>query len=226
MAEVASITIDEARALVANLALWPRVRDFLWDFGPSIHESWIDSQTSKLPGREAPNLHTSWRIKKFILDSLGVEPCFHTFPRDDGSRLLLLDGATLESIAKWLGALACAEELRRVTDGATVRALKAALPGVYPGVFGYTEYFRKLKVEKLKVEKLTPQTIVETGVQCLSSIVAHLPQPLLRRLSLKLPRNLELSTSNFQLPTFNFQLSNLQLLLKLRFPEAYKICCS
>ena len=41
MAEVADIVIEEARELVSNRLLWPLVRDFLWDFAPQIHESWI-----------------------------------------------------------------------------------------------------------------------------------------------------------------------------------------
>ena len=229
------ISIDEARALVSSQALWPRVRDFLWDFAPQIHESWLEgldelelleqrAQASGLVYLDSP------RIKKSILDSLGVAPCFHTFPKDDGSRILLLDGATLESIAKWLGALAYADALRRVTSGATVRELKAALPGVYPEVFGYTAYFGKLKVEKLAVEKATPQSIMDTGVACLFSFVSHLPQPLLQRFTLKLPRTLQpgnLETSEL----LNFSTSqplNRQLLLKLlklRFPEAHSLCC-
>ena len=232
------ISIDEARALVSSQALWPRVRDFLWDFAPQIHESWLEG----LCGHETldarredgssivSSLSSSWRIKKSILDSLGVAPCFHTFPKDDGSRILLLDGATLESIAKWLGALAYADALRRVTSGATVRELKAALPGVYPEVFGYTAYFGKLKVEKLAVEKVTPQSLMDTGVACLFSFVSHLSQPLLQRLTLKLPRTLQpgnLETSEL----LNFSTSqplNRQLLLKLlklRFPEAHSLCC-
>ena len=35
-----AITIDEARELAADPALWPRVRDFLWDFVPQVHPSW------------------------------------------------------------------------------------------------------------------------------------------------------------------------------------------
>lgn len=211
------IDMEMARSLVGNATLWPRVRDFLWDFAPQVHGSWLEDL-----GRETLDM-SSPRVKKFILDSLGVGPCFHDFQKDDGSRLLLLDGATLEKIAQWLGALACAEELRRVTDGATVRALKAALPGVYPEVFGYTEYFRKLKVERLKAEKLTPQSVLATGVESLFFFVSRLPQPLSGRLALKLPR--DLSTINHStIPLFNF--STLQLLMKLRFPEAYSLCCS
>ena len=91
--------MDEARALVADQTLWPRVRDFLWDFASQVHASWLE-------GSVAPNYQTllaSPRLKRHILDSLRVTPCFHTFPKGDWSRLLLLDGATLEEIAKWLG---------------------------------------------------------------------------------------------------------------------------
>ena len=37
--------MDEARDLVADQALWPRVRAFLWDFAPSIHPTWFDGLT-------------------------------------------------------------------------------------------------------------------------------------------------------------------------------------
>ena len=94
--------IDEARELVANRLLWPRVRDFLWDFAPQVHESWLEDirgRETMDAGREAvpsqvSRLASSPRVKRFILDQLGVEPCFHDFPKDDGSRLVLLDGAT------------------------------------------------------------------------------------------------------------------------------------
>ena len=150
MDKVADITIEEARELVSDGRLWPLVRDFLWDFAPQVHESWLEDLGRETPDERREDETTtsrvssfmsSPRVKRYVLDSLGVEPVFHTFPKEDGSRLLLLDGKTLESIVKWLGALSCADALRRVTDGATVRELKAALPGVYPEVFGYTMYF-------------------------------------------------------------------------------------
>ena len=244
MAEVADITIEEARELVSNRLLWPLVRDFLWDFAPSIHESWIGSlevwkfgsledgksgclegETSKPLNLETStllNLQTSSRVKRYMLSSLGVEPCFHTFPKDDFSRVLLLDGETLESVVKWLGALACADTLRRVTDGATVRELKNALHGVYPEVFGFTAYFKTLKVEGLKVEGSMPDAIAKLGCNMLHSFLGELTAPLRRRLCLKLPRDLQ--PSNLQ-PS-NLQPSNMRLLLKLRYPEAYKLCCS
>ena len=152
MAEVENITIEEARELVSNRLLWPFIRDFLWNFAPSIHESWIGSLedgkygSSEGTASKLPSLQTSSRVKRYVLESLNVEPCFHTFPKDDFSRILLLDGATLESVIKWLGALACAGTLRHVTTGAAVRELKASLPGIYPEVFGYTAYFGSLEV--------------------------------------------------------------------------------
>ena len=36
------VTVEEARNLVADQALWPRVRDFLWDFAPQVHPSWLE----------------------------------------------------------------------------------------------------------------------------------------------------------------------------------------
>ena len=222
-----TITMDEARDLVADQALWPSVRNFLWDFAPSIHESWIEEQFGSA---KPQNLQTLPRIKKFILDSFQVEPCFHTFPKDDGSRLLLLDGATLESLVKWLGALACSDALRKVTDGATVRALKAALPGVYPEVFGFAAYFGKWKVEsgEWKVNGADAgDKVVAVGHKILFSVLSSLPAHLLRRLELKLPQNARTSAaeiaSEIPVTVFNFQF--VSKLLKLRFPEAYALCC-
>ncbi|MBP5227377.1 MAG: SctK family type III secretion system sorting platform protein, partial [Kiritimatiellae bacterium] len=132
------LDLAAARAWVSDDARWPSIRDFLWDFAPQVHPSWLDGLTA-LESLPAPavsgapqlaDLMSSPRAKAFVLSSLGIDPCFHTFPKEDGSRLLLLDSATLESLAKWLGALACADSLRKVMDGATVRALKAALPGI------------------------------------------------------------------------------------------------
>ena len=214
------ITMEDARALVGDAKLWPRVRDFLWDFAPHVHESWLEPKQLSL--RDSP------RVKRYILESLGVEPCFHAFPKDDGSRILLLDGATLESAAKWLGALACAESLRRVTSGEVVRELKTKLRGIYPEVFGFSEYFRKLKVENVKCTggEDVGEHIVRVGSSLLFALVGQLPKPLRDRLRFKLPKALSSGEcSDSQLSALNFKLSTLQLLLKLRFPEAYKLCC-
>ena len=230
------IDLARARELVGNAALWPRVRDFLWDFAPQVHASWREG----LPGLEtldarregnsslAPCLMSSPRTKSFLLSSLGVTPCFHDFPKEDGSRLLLLDGATLEKVVQWLGALACADELRRVTDGATVRALRAALPGVYPDVFGYTAYFREFgsrgDAEAPRLEERVP----ETGWGILLSAVAGLPASLVARLAFKLPKPLSAAAPRRKMKPQQGEALRPAILklLKLKFPEAYSLCCS
>ncbi len=228
MAKETDITVEGARELVANKALWPRVRDFLWDFAPQVHPSWLGDLG--LP----EGLNGSVRAKNFLLAQLGVEPCFHAFPKDDGSRLLLLDGAALESIAKWLGALACASKLRGVTSGADVRALKAALPGIYPDVFGYMAYFERFKIEEFKIEDLGfdfgsgfVEKVGVLGGWILYFTLDSLPSPLLGRLKLKLPKMYSPDSQpevNLQSSIFNLQL--VTRLLKLKFPEAYSLCCS
>ena len=208
------VTVEEARALVSDKALWPRVRDFLWDFAPQVHPSWTE-------GLDALDHLESPRVKRYILDSLGVEPCFHTFPKDDWSRLLLLDGATIESVAKWLGAIFSVDALRHVTDGAAVRGLKAALPGIYPEVFGYTMYFGDV-VQRKDVETQSLQTgVVEEGFSLLLSVLSDLPAPLIARLKFKLPKGLCASASRREIKH-----STVSKLLKLKFPEAYSLCCS
>ena len=207
MEKAEAITLDEARELVGDAALWPRMRDFLWDFALQVHESWLGGLAVRWLGSEGsaqsqdnaaaqlPNYLTSSspRVKAYILDALGVKAFFHVFPKDDWSRLALLDGAALLEIAKWLGALACAGELRRVTNGATVRELKTALRGVYPEVFGFTAYFVKdvkelggLVVGWLGGEgadmKLNADFVVGVGYSLLHAAVAHLPDPLRQRL--------------------------------------------
>ena len=241
------ISIEASRVLVADAVLWPRVRDFLWDFVPQVHESWLSGvgMPSGQPvdhedAQPASGLDiTSPRVKEWILQELGVEPCFHAFPQDDGSRLLLLDGATLLAIAKWLGALACANVLRRTTDGATVRSFKASLQGVYPEIFGYTAYFKGMeKFGGLVAEwldgadggrKLDGDLVIAIGVAFLDDTLAHLPAALLKRFRLKLPKALPPRPS-LPFPQLSGHLTtqplNLQLLLKLRFPEAYALCSS
>ena len=228
------IDLAMARELVGNAVLWPRVRDFLWDFAPQVHESWIDSLDTKLEAGSSlvSRLTSSPRVKQYILNSLGIEQCFHVFPKDDVSRLMLLDGATLESIVKWLGALACAVELRRVTDGATVRSLKAALPGVYPDIFGYVAYFkekdfqRKDVVETQSAQNLVDE-IIACGVGMLLSSVSDLPSPLVSRLKFKLPKSLcDSVTLRLKEKPSRITLSVILKLLKLKFPEAYLLCCS
>ena len=216
MADKADITMDEARGLVSDAALWPRVRDFLWDFASQVHPDWLEG----LP--PACDMGSP-RVRRYVLELLGVEPCFHLFPKDDGSRLLLLDRETLESVAKWLGALACAADLRRVTSGRAVRELKESLPGIYPEVFGYTMYFGGFDFERRVVELQSAQRISEEGCKMLFSVLSKLPGPLIRRMELKFPKGLCDLCLSAPLREINYAV--VLKLLKLKFPEAYSLCC-
>ena len=226
MAEKADITMDEARALVADTALWPLVRDFLWDFSAQIHRSWIEGLELLAPlNLDSQSILENPRVKRFVLERLGVEPCMHTFPKDDWSRLLLLGGDTLIAIAKWLGALACADALRRVTDGKVVRELKAGLSGVYPEVFTYVAYFSGIDFQRRDAEaqSLGSHDVISAGVSVLFSLLEHLPSPLASRLKLKLPKDLCDSASlRLKQEACGRVLAKL---LKLKFPEAYLLCC-
>jgi len=222
MAKEKNISIDDARALVADEALWPRMRDFLWDFTPQIHASWLE-------GLRIPDgMAHSQRIKTYVLSSLGVAPVFHSFPKGDWSRLLLLDGATLEAIAKWLGAIVLADDLRRVMDGATVRALKASLSGVYPEVFGFTAYFSGIDLKRKDAETRgegapSAENVVSTGLSMIDALLAPLPEALVSRLKLKLPKDTSAPAPLRSKPEACGKA--LAKLLKLKFPEAYKLCC-
>lgn len=218
------IGIDEARMLVADADLWPRIRDFLWDFAPQIHPSWVeDLEVGAAKGVfQTLNLSDSQTFKRFLLASLGVESCFHVFPKNDWSRLLLLDGAALESIVKWLGAIACAENLRRVTDGKVVRELKVALSGVYPEVLGYTMYFRDVAAKNAE----DANGVIAAGLEILGEIVAGLDFTLKSRLKLKLPKEYcVLCDLCGKEDARTVESSVVAKLLKLRFPEAHSLCC-
>lgn len=224
------IDIDAARALVGDAALWPRVRDFLWDFAPQIHASWLKGIQS-LDRRDnmalLESLKDSSRSKSWILSSLGVEPCFHGFRKADWSRLVLLDGATLLEIVKWLGALRCADALRRVTAGAIVRELKSALSGVYPEVFGYTMYFRSFASRGDVEAQGLLAAVIEEGGSILLSALSGQPSCLVERFKLKLPKEVcdAASMRGTAEPPADVGVV-LTKLLKLKFPEAYSLCCS
>ncbi len=221
------IDIDSARALVSDAALWPRVRDFLWNFAAQIHPSWLKTIPSL---SSIPSIPSSPRVSRWLLAELSVEPCFHPFPASDLSRLLLLDSDTLVSIANWLGALATADALRRVTRGPDVAALKVALPGVYPAVFSYAPYFAKSALPP--AADPSPDPIQSLGFSLLRATLSPLPPPLLRRLTLKLPASLPDLSNGQTIKRSNDQTTQrsnaptVPLLLKLRFPEAFSLCCS
>lgn len=95
--------LKEARALIADPVLWPRVRAYLASGGE-----------------------------------------FRAFPKGPG-RIALADGATRRQIALWREGLAKADGWRKVVDGAQVRALREAYPGVYPEIFRYMAYFERFR---------------------------------------------------------------------------------
>ena len=224
--------MEKARSLVADQALWPRVRDFLWDFAPQVHGSWLEALDERREGQAesslVSSLSTSPRVKKMILSSLGIEPFFHDFPRDDWSRLALLDGTTLESMARWLGALACAEGLRCVTNGAAVRALKAALPGVYPEVFSFTAYFAGMDLAaKNAGAAMRPDDVLLAGLGLLFAQLDACPPPLVSRLKFKFPSSLVSCLPEERREARGARCAAaMKKLLKLKFPEAYSLCCS
>ncbi len=219
-----TMTVDEARELVSNPVLWPRIRDFLWDFAPLIHQSRLDG-VAGLSG--ADGISGDPRVKRYILSSLGVEPFFHTFPQDDGSRLALLDGAVAAEIAKWLGALSHAEALRRITSGADVRRLKNSFPGIYPEVFSFTAYFQGMDLSAGDGgDAEDPENIIATGLGLLFSQLDGCPAPVAARFKLKLPAKLcELAAAcGAKDPAAAGKA--VKKLLKLKFPEAYSLCFS
>ncbi len=230
------IKMDDARALVSDASLWPRVRDFLWDFAPQVHKSWLDgivkssSGEEVFGGRRVSDMLASRRVRQFALARLGVKPLFHPFPKEDFSRMALLDCADLESIVNWLGALACAKSLRRVTDGASVRVFKSALVGVYPDVFSFTAYFKDLDAAAKDLPDVKDADGVRAaGFSLLLSIVSGLPAPIVDRMRLKLPRGLSDAVPPAKVSAAAGAAlkakASLPKLLKLIFPEAYSLCC-
>ena len=106
------MNLDEARELIGNRQLWPRVRNYLAAGG---------------------------EMKDFSLPE---------------NRLLLLDKETVGQIHLWLEALSHAAEWKTIVDGAKVRELRAAYPGVYPDVFRYVPYFGKFDLHDTSNKEL------------------------------------------------------------------------
>ena len=216
------IEMDAARSLVADKTRWPRIRDFLFDFPSRIHPSRLES--TALPSG-IPELARTPRAKKYILDFFRVEPFFHAFPAEDGSRIALLDFKDIDGAARWLGALSAADALRRTTAGAQVRALKAAFPGVYPDVFAYTAYFRRGDLPECASPQ--PDDVAAAGYGIVGAALSRAPAPLLQRFRLVLP---EREAAWFDSPSHDLSASvaakSVGKILKLKFPEAFAVCCS
>lgn len=68
---------------------------------------------------------------------------FLVYPKGDRRRLDYLDDSVRESVASWQEGLRKAPLWRKIVDGAKVRELKAAFPGVYPEAMRYAAYFER-----------------------------------------------------------------------------------
>ena len=160
VARHSSLCLAEARALVAS-PLWPRIRVFLWKFEALCDPSRLAGEAGSEPGEtgsEPGEAGSEPGEAGGEPGEAGSEPgetpdrsvaghtwpaIFHPFPATDASRLLLLPRESYDLLARFLGVVALAPALRRVTAGAEVRTLKAALPGVYPEALAFAAYFRK-----------------------------------------------------------------------------------
>ena len=151
-----AISLADARPLVAS-PLWPRIRAFLWNFASLCDPQRLSAAAAGGSGG-APrslDLPASPRVAASALRALGVEPVFHSFPATDASRLLLLSREDYDRLAQFLGVIALAPALRRVTAGAEVRALKAALPD-YRETLAYAAYFHRFEALFKRFEPAEP----------------------------------------------------------------------
>ncbi len=192
VARHSSLGLEEARALVAS-PLWPRIRAFLWDFASlcdpaRLEESLVTRHSSLVT---AEGLLGSPRTARAAEPALGLSPVFHSFPAEDGSRLLLLSREDYDRLALFLGVVALAPALRRVALGAEVRALKSALTGVYPEALAYAAYFGKcaplFKRFEPADQAANPAAVQSTGHSLLAAALSDLPPELLLRQRLRFP---------------------------------------
>ena len=92
--------------------------------------------------KEARELLANRQLWPLVRNYLAAGGEMKDFSRPE-NRLLLLDETAQQQIRLWLDALSQADEWRTVVDGARVRELKSAYPGIYPEVFRYLPYFSK-----------------------------------------------------------------------------------
>jgi hypothetical protein len=248
-----SLGLEEARALVAS-PLWPRIRAFLWDFASlcdpaRLEESLVTRHSSLVT---AEGLLGSPRAARAAEQALGLAPFFHSFPAADSSHLLLLSREDYDRLAQFLGTVALAPALRRVTAGAEVRALKAALPGVYPEALAFAAYFHKHEPLFKKVAPAdacaNAETICAAGHAILAAALSDLAPELLLRQRLRFPAGSPAdaafggasspsepqASGSADHPVFGIQHSELAgearaaalLALKLSNPTEYSTLCS
>ncbi len=187
-----SLGLEEARALVAS-PLWPRIRAFLWDFASLCDPARLAAALAPAGGAvDFPrSLADSPRVARAAERALGLDAVFHSFPSADSSRLLLLSREDYDILAQFLGVVALAPALRRVALGAEVRALKAALPGVYPEALAYAAYFGKCEPLFKRFAPAdgatAPAAVQSTGHSILAAALSDLSPEFLLRQRLRFP---------------------------------------
>ena len=192
VARHSSLGLVEARALVAS-PLWPRIRAFLWQFASLCDPARLAAAAGGSGGAapRSSDLLDAPRVAAGALRSIGVEPVFHPFPATDASRLLLLSREDYDRLAQFLGVVALAPALRRVTAGADVRALKAALPGVFPEALAFAAYFHKHAPLFTQIAPAdapaNPAAVLAAGHRLLAAALSDLPPELLLRQRLRFP---------------------------------------
>ena len=230
-----SLGLEEARALVAS-PLWPRIRAFLWDFASLCDPARLAAALAPAgdSGDFPRSLADSPRAARAAEKALGLSPVFHSFPATDSSRLLLLSREDYDRLAQFLGVVALAPALRRVTAGAEVRALKAALPGVYPEALTFAAYFRKHEPIFRQVAPAdaaaNAETVRSAGHSLLAAALSALPPELPLRQRLRFPAGspadaaLGGASSPSEPQKEAAQAANLAL--KLFNPSEYRTLCS
>ena len=248
-----AISLADARPLVAS-PLWPRIRAFLWNFASLCDPQRLTAAAGG-SGGAAPrslDLLDAPRVAASALRALGVEPVFHPFPATDASRLLLLSREDYDRLAQFLGVVALAPALRRVTAGADVRALKAALPGVYPEALAFAAYFHRFEALFKRFEaadppadpaadnsafsiqhSALPAAVLAAGHRLLAAALSDLPPELLLRQRLRFPAgspaDAALAREAGSAPEASASgaaLAAAKLALKLSNPQEYTTCFS
>ena len=191
------------------------------------------------------------RVAAGALRALGVEPVFHPFPATDASRLLLLSREDYDRLAQFLGVVALAPALRRVTAGADVRALKAALPD-YRESLAFAAYFHRFEAlfKRFEPAEQAADPAVENsslvtrhsslsaavpaaGHRLLAAALSDLPPELLLRQRLRFPAgspaDAALAREAGSVPEASASgaaLAAAKLALKLSNPQEYTTCFS
>lgn len=234
------IDLAQARALVRS-PQWPQISELLWGFAPLVDSGRRAAVfAAALPESAAATLERSMfqrpTASRWFLSQLGVESVFHDFPATDGSRLLLLSSADYLALADRLGVVAHAPALRRLMDGAKVRALRAALPGAYPEALRLEAYFhawRDLLAASAGGSGAEPPSVAAirlAGLRLLATALSPLPPQLLLRQRLRFPPALdpgfEPLADDDGGKTAEMAKPCLAKMLQLTHPEQYAQCFS